>query len=121
MPLKLIRLKRYLFANWLCYISPYQFVLHKQTMHTILVIFIFSMAALFATSPLLSAPSQNEQPQTSAVSKYKTGQIIAYFDSGYDYVGSFVKGRYYQKYLRTTSEGYYLIQDFYKKSNKKRT
>ncbi len=71
---------------------------------------LFSSPATYAESPILSI--------AETISNYKKGQIIAYFDEDGNSVDQ-SQSLYYRKYLGTTPKGYYLIQDFYSKSNKK--
>ena len=82
-----------------------------------LTILTLLLAVLFST-PIIHAAPKNHQVNTAAISEYKKGQIIAYFDKEGSLVGE-SQARYYRKYLGTTPEGYFLIQDFYTGSNKK--
>ena len=72
---------------------------------------------------LFSSPVINAEPPPFDISKiipnYEKGQIIAYFDEEDNLVDK-SQAHYYRKYLGTTPEGYFLIQDFYYGSNKKR-
>ena len=88
-------------------------------MNKMLTIFVFSLATL-AFNPLLYAELSPPESNTPVVSKYKSGQIIAYFDEEGNLVDK-SQARYYRIYWGTTVGGYFEIQNFYIGSNKKQS
>ncbi len=75
--------------------------------------------AVFMTSPLLYAEPSLPVPKKESALKYKKGQIILYVNDNLEPVKQASQAQFYRKYLGTTAEGYYLIQDFYTENNKK--
>ena len=87
-------------------------------MNNVLTIITLSITVLFST-PKLYAELPPPKTSVTTVSTYQKGQIIAYFDEEGNLVDQPSQAHYYRKYLSKTTEGYYLIQDFYQGSNKK--
>ena len=61
------------------------------------------------------------EPDNIDVSKYKQGQIIAYFDKDNHTIETPEQAYIYRKYLGKTPEDYYIIQNFYQNSDKKQS